>query len=121
MLDNVGSGGACKKNVRRSAAERAVIVAESYESGETVSGVARRHGIVAAQLSGWRSAARAKASDADDGVQFAEVAVSSGGFGARPALHNGVEISVGSVVIRLPKDTAARRIVDIAQRLASQR
>ena len=46
--------------------------------------------------------------------------MSSSGFGAPPVPHDGVEIAVGSVVIRLPKDTAAQRIVDIAQRLASQ-
>lgn len=118
MLDDVGCGGLRKKNAHRSASERAAIVVQSFEPGATVSGVARRHGIVAAQLSGWRCAARAKASDADDCVQFAEVAVSSSGFGAPPVPHDGVEIAVGSVVIRLPKDTAARRIVDIAQRLA---
>ena len=120
MLDNVDGGGVRKKNVRRSAAERAVIVAESFKRGATVSGVARRHGIVPSQLSSWRSAARAKVSDADDSVQFAEVAVSPSDFGAESAPHDGVEIAVGSVVIRLPKDTAARRILDIARRLASQ-
>lgn len=120
MLDNVGGGGVGKRKVRRSAAERAAIVAESYEPGTTVAGVARRHGIVASQLCSWRSAARAKASDGNGGVQFAEVAVSPGGFGAAPVLHDGVEIAVGSVVIRLPKSTAAVRIVDIVLRLASQ-
>ena len=85
-----------------------------------MAGVARRHGIVASQLSGWRSAARAKASDGNGGVQFAEVAVSSGDFCVSPVSHDGVEIAVGSVVIRLPRSAAAARIVDIAQRLASQ-
>jgi len=38
---------------------------------------------------------------------------------AGPAVHHdGVEIAVGPVVIRLPKSTASTRIVDIAQRLA---
>lgn len=119
MLDNVGGGGVGKRKVRRSAAERAAIVAESYEPGATVAGVARRHGIVASQLSSWRSAARAKASGGHGSVQFAEVAVSPGGFGTPSVAHDGVEIAVGSVVIRLPKSTAAARIVDIAQRLAS--
>lgn len=120
MLDNVGGGGVGKRKVRRSAGERAAIVAESYEPGATVAGVARRHGIVASQLSSWRSAARAKASDVNGGVQFAEVAVSPGGFGVPPVAHDGVEIAVGSVVIRLPKSTGSARIVDIAQRLASR-
>ena len=41
-----------------SAADKARIVAESYEPGETVSGVARRHALSAQQLFGWRRAAR---------------------------------------------------------------
>ena len=40
-----------------SAEQKARIVAESYESGETVSVVARRHALTAQQLFGWRSAA----------------------------------------------------------------
>lgn len=40
MLDNVGGGGVRKKIVRRSAANRAAIVAESYEPGATVAMVA---------------------------------------------------------------------------------
>ena len=120
MLDNVGGGGVGKRKARRwTAAERAAIVAESYKPGATVAGVARRHGIVASQLSGWRSAARAKASGGHGGVQFAEVAVSSGSLRASRVAHDGVEIAVGSIVIRLPKSTASARIVDIAQRLAT--
>jgi len=42
MLDNVGGGGVRKKGVRRSAADRAAIIAESYEPGATVASVARR-------------------------------------------------------------------------------
>jgi transposase len=38
--------------------EKARIVAESYESGETVSAVARRHGLTPQQLFGWRRTAR---------------------------------------------------------------
>jgi transposase len=38
--------------------DKSRIVAESYFSGETVSGVARRHGLTAQQLFGWRRAAR---------------------------------------------------------------
>ena len=34
------------------------IVAESYADGETVSAVARRHGLTPQQLFGWRRAAR---------------------------------------------------------------
>ena len=47
MLDNVGGGGVRKKQVRRSSAERAAIVVESYEPGATVAVVVGRHGIIA--------------------------------------------------------------------------
>ncbi|MCH2165050.1 MAG: transposase [Marinovum sp.] len=55
MLDE-GSGLGRRKPQRRTPAERAAIVAEAYKPGATVAGVARRHGIVASQLSGWRTA-----------------------------------------------------------------
>src|SRR4051812_49848016 len=41
-----------------SAADKAAIVAESYGSGETVCGVARRHGLTPQQLFSWRRLAR---------------------------------------------------------------
>ena len=59
MLDD-GSGMGRRKQRRRTAAERASIVAESYEAGATVAMVARKHGIVASQLSTWRTAAKRK-------------------------------------------------------------
>ena len=42
-------------------AQKAEILAESYESGETVSAVARRHGLTPQQLFGWRREARRRA------------------------------------------------------------
>ena len=65
MLDD-GSDLGRRKKAHRTTAERAAIVAESYEPGATVGGVARRHGIVASQLSSWRTATRRKA-DQDTG------------------------------------------------------
>ena len=53
------------------AEEKAQIVAESYESGEKVSAVARRHGLTPQQLFGWRRDARRRAVArrwADDGA-----------------------------------------------------
>ena len=46
-----------------SAEQKARIVAESYESGETVSVVGRRHALTAQQLFGWRSAAGDRGSE----------------------------------------------------------
>jgi len=42
-------------------AQKAEILAESCESGETVSAVARRHGLTPQQLFGWRREARRRA------------------------------------------------------------
>jgi len=41
-----------------SKADKAAIVAESYAGADTVSGVARRHGLTTSQLFAWRRAAR---------------------------------------------------------------
>ena len=119
MLDD-GNGFERRKPVQRTAEERAAIVAESYEVGARVAAVARRHGIVPSQLSTWRSAARVGKSGAGGGSRFADVAILSGPVMPPPAPHDGVEIVVGPVVIRLAKSTAAPRTVDIAQRLARQ-
>ena len=57
MLDD-GIGLGRRKQHRRTAAERAAIVVESYEPGATVAGVAYKHGIVASPpVSGMLSAA----------------------------------------------------------------
>jgi len=114
MLDNVGGVGVRKKTVRRSAAERAAIVAESYEPGATVAGVARRHGIVASQLSTWRTAAKGKRSE-DISPAFADLSVMADGLAAP---FDGIEIIVGPISVRLPKNTTPKRIADIAHRLA---
>ena len=66
------------------AAQKAQILAESYESGEKVSAVARRHGLTPQQLFGWRREARRRArrqarDDKGDmnGAGFAPVIVES--------------------------------------------
>ena len=53
MLDD-GAAVESRKAVRRTPAERAAIVAETYHSGATVAGVAHKHGLAAAPLSMWR-------------------------------------------------------------------
>ena len=66
------------------AEQKAQILAESYESGEKVSAVARRHGLTPQQLFGWRREARRRArrqarDDKGDmnGAAFAPVIVES--------------------------------------------
>lgn len=114
MLDE-GSGLGRRKPQRRTPAERAAIVAETYKPGATVAGVAQRHGIVASQLSGWRTAAKRKAERGNSsGPAFAELSV----LADVPAPFDGIEILAGSVSVRLPKNTTPKRIADIAKRLA---
>ena len=85
------------------AAVKAGIVAESYRSGETVCGVARRHGLTAQQLFAWRRQARRAEARSRAPLGFAPVVVTStasapASTGAVP----GIEIVVADVVIRVP-------------------
>jgi transposase len=115
MLDG-DDGFGRRELVQRTAAERAAIVAETYAAGATVAGVAARHGIQPSQLSAWRSAARKKAADkvavADQPLGFAEVTVMP-----EPVLsaHDGIELVLGALVVRLPRSTPSKRVVEIAR------
>ena len=113
MLDD-GIGLVRRKQHRRTVAERAVIVAESFEAGATVASVARRHGIVASQLSTWRTAAKRKSGE-DSSPAFADLSVMPD---ALPTAFDGIEVVVCGVIIRLPKNTTPKRIADIAHRLS---
>ena len=109
-----GIGLVRRKQHRRTVAERAVIVAESFEAGATVASVARRHGIVASQLSTWRTAAK-RQMEVDQRPAFADLSVMAD---ALPTAFDGIEVVVGPVSVRLPKNTTPKRIADIAHRLA---
>lgn len=113
MLDD-GSGLGRRKQHRRTVAERAAIVAESYEPGATVADVAQRHGVSAPQLSTWRTAATRKSSRGSSPA-FADLSVMAD---ALPIAFDGIEVVVGPVSVRLPKNTMPKRIADIAHRLA---
>ncbi len=54
-------------------AEKAAIVEESYAGGDTVCGVARRHGLTPQQLFGWRRLARLQPSRSAEGVERAGI------------------------------------------------
>ncbi len=57
-------------------AEKAAIVEESYAGGDTVCGVARRHGLTPQQLFGWRRLARLQSSRSAERSLFVPVIVS---------------------------------------------
>jgi transposase len=83
--------------------QKAEIVAESYASGETVSGVARRYGLTPQQLFSWRRQAGSKAEDS--GPAFAPVvfeecrAVKSAPVA--PAVLGAIEIVIGVATVRV--------------------
>jgi transposase len=83
--------------------EKAAIVAESLSGRESVSAVARRHGLTPGQLFGWRRQAGNGSALARERVSFASVVV-----GAAP-----IEIEIGGATIRVPagSDAATLRAV----------
>jgi transposase len=88
--------------------QKARIVAETDAGGESVSAVARRHGLTPQQLFAWRRDARLRAADAADGIAFAPVIVeapSPCASTARPMAGSGapaIEIVIGAATVRVP-------------------
>jgi transposase len=103
------------------AEQKAQIVAESYESGEKVSAVARRHGLTPQQLFGWRrdgrrAVTRRRVGDRTGASSsaFAPVIVEAAQPRTQvpiaPAQLSGsamIEIVIGSAIIRIPPGTDA--------------
>jgi transposase len=92
------------------AEQKARIVAESYESGETVCAVARRHALTPQQLFGWRRQARRQAeAEGDAGrpafapvivegaLPCADVPMAPG----RPGGSSMIEIVIGAATVRV--------------------
>jgi transposase len=94
--------------------QKAQILAESYESGEKVSAVARRHGLTPQQLFGWRrdarrAMARRRMGERASSSAFAPVIVDAAqphtSVPVAPAQLSGartIEIVIGSATIRIP-------------------
>ena len=101
------TGHSCKKF-------NGLLFTESYEPGATVAGVAQRYGIVASKLSTWRTGAKQKGLQASSPA-FADLSVMAD---ALSTPFDGIEVAVGAVSVRLPKNTTPKQIADIAKRLA---
>jgi transposase len=92
------------------AEQKAGIVAESYESGESVSAVAHRHGLTPQQLFGWRRAARRQAEDiGGHGSAFVPVIVQATRSCSdapiavgQPAGSPVIEVVIGVAMVRIP-------------------
>jgi transposase len=95
-----------------SAAQKAQIVAESYESGETVCAVARRHGLTPPQLFGWRRAARGSAFApviVDAAPSCADVPIAATRPGGSPV----IEIVIGAATVRILLGTDAATLTTV--------
>lgn len=100
MLDD-RSGSGRRKPVRWASAERAAIMAETYQPVTTVAEVARKHGIVASQLSSWRTMGKRKgARDKGHKSAFTEISMIKD---ALPISFDVIEVVCGAVLIRPPK------------------
>ncbi|HET9849838.1 MAG TPA: transposase [Candidatus Dormibacteraeota bacterium] len=108
-----------------SAAEKAAIIAESYRAGETVCGVARRHGLTPQQLFTWRRLARSAVSPL---TMFVPAVVDSAGpespvpvTTSRPARRRsgstGIELEIAGVEVRIGADARPRSIEAVIRAL----
>ena len=87
---------------RWSAEAKAQIVAESQRGGETVTGVARRHGLRVQQLFGWRRQARqGVAAPSCGAIGFVPVEVTGAAPTAAIAAAM-IEVALADAVIRVP-------------------
>ena len=111
---------------RFSAVEKATIVAESYEDGVSVCGVARRHGLRSTQLFTWRREARARLHAAPEPPLFVPAIVAPPVTKAaaaperptKPARRRrsapaGIELEVDGVVVRVGRDAGAAAIAAV--------
>lgn len=95
----VGTG----RRRRWSSDEKARIVEQTLAAGAVASEVARRHGISAQQLFGWRRAARLRGSERAAGMpDFAPVVLEAPARELRPSDGAVLEIVVGAMVARIP-------------------
>lgn len=97
--------------------QKARIVAESFEPGAVVSGVARRHEISPQHLFAWRAAARRGelVLPADGDLEFARVVLSDQPLTA--ARGAGLEVRVGQAVIRVDRTCDLGLLRDVVQAL----
>jgi transposase len=109
------------------AEQKARIVAESHSGGESVSAVARRHGLTPQQLFGWRRQAErpGDAGAAANELGFASVVVASPACEeparrVRPGAPT-IEVVVGGLMVRVPPgaDPAMLQMVLRAARAVS--
>ena len=115
-------------------AQKGEILAESYESGEKVSAVARRHGLTPQQLFGWRREAqrRARRRAANDevalrGTTFAPVVVeealrTEASIGPDPIGGTAaIEIVIGAATVRVAPGIDAATLTTVLRAVKAAR
>jgi transposase len=113
-------------------AQKAEILAESYESGEKVSAVARRHGLTPQQLFGWRREARRQArrwaatDEAARGTAFAPVVVEGALRRSKaPSDPSGgttaIEIVIGAATVRVAPGIDAATLTTVLRAVKAAR
>ena len=107
-----------------SAEEKAAIIAESYSAGETVCGVARRHGLTPQQLFTWRRLARHSA--AGPPPMFVPAVVETARLeppaitprrSRRRSNADGIELEIAGVEVRVGADAKPRAIEAVIRAL----
>jgi transposase len=110
--------------------EKAAILAESYNSSDSVCAVARRHGLTHSQLFGWRRAAR-RAGDKQDAPAFVpavmeETRAAPHGQGKKRASRrieksgcaSGiVEVELGGMTVRVGRGADAKTVAAVIRAL----
>jgi transposase len=113
-----------------SAADKARIVTETLSEGESVSAVARRHGLSPQQLFGWRRQARQAAADAETAtpkfVPAVVEAVPSTGVAARrwqkrprPAdqISGLIEVEIAGMTVRIGRGADVKTVAAVVRAL----
>jgi transposase len=110
------------------AEHKAQIVAESYEDGETVSAVARRHALTPQQLFGWRRDVRRRTESGESGSAFAPVIVEAARScsevpiaPARPVTSPMIEIMIGAATVRILPGTDAATLTTVLRAMRAAR
>lgn len=99
---------------------------ESYAPGAKVCDVARRHGIAPQHLSTWRGLAKKgklvlpMPDDGEDLFAPIEVLPEAALPAEEPSASGVIEIEAGGAIVRVPLDTGAARVADLARALQAQ-
>ena len=123
---DVFTGGGRRRSF--TAAEKAAIVEESYAGGDSVCGVARRHGLTPQQLFGWRRLARLGSSLPAERPLFVPVIVApepeapprdQAPIGPKPRKRRrrsegaSIELEINGVMVRVGRDADAGAIAAV--------